>query len=75
MTNTEKIKQLEKQNEEIQATLKDLLDHNEMHIRRWNKLVQDMQIMDKFMQYTQEFVNNQSKINNLILNAKEKAND
>ena len=72
MTNNEKIKQLEKQNEEIQATLKDLLDHKEMNMKKWNRLVQDMQTIQRFIEYSSNLNRKQDEINQIVLNIAER---
>ena len=72
MTNNEKIKQLEKQNEEIQATLKDLLDHKEMNMKKWNRLVQDMQTIQRFIEHSSNLNRKQDEINQIILNIAER---
>ena len=72
MTNNEKIKQLEKQNEEIQATLKDLLDHKEMNMKKWNRLVQDMQTIQRFIEHSSNLNRKQDEINQIVLNIAER---
>ena len=72
MTNNEKIKQLEKQNEEIQATLKDLLDHKEMNMKKWNRLVQDMKTIQRFIEHSSNLNRKQDEINQIVLNIAER---
>lgn len=72
MTNNKKIKQLEKQNEEIQATLKDLLDHKEMNMKKWNRLVQDMHTIRRFIEHSSNLNRKQDEINQIILNFAER---
>ena len=72
MTNNEKIKQLEKQNEEIQVTLKDLLDHKEMNMKKWNRLVQDMHTIRRFIEHSSNLNRKQDEINQIVLNIAER---